>query len=233
MSKNRFAETPKEFQNLFFRIYYSKNTRDYTLHTIAVMISESLNKVNKLILKTNTEDLNHWTLKTQEEKEELGHLLANIFAWIMAFCNMINGLDVTGLFSQYYSGEICHYCEKNPCECGDKKTREKQSFSRSLNSEALSLQEIQKMLNNVYGEKNREMGFIKIWLHLSTESCELSESIRRNGWKDDAKSELADLIAWFLAVCNFFKIDIAPAIFKRYNGVCDICEKNPCECPMV
>ena len=101
----------------------------------------------------------------------------------------------------------------------------------------LSMNNLQKLMADIYLKKDQQRGLEKTVLWLVSEIGEISEVIAKNGsvinnpkTKQALKLELADGLAWLLSVANLVEIDIEEAFYEKYPHACPRCLKNPCQC---
>lgn len=88
----------------------------------------------------------------------------------------------------------------------------------------------QKMIERIYGERDRKRGAFKTFLWLVEEVGELAEALRKNS-REDIEEEIADTYAWLLSLCNVLNIDLEIVFKDKYPGICPRCKKEVCECP--
>ncbi len=93
----------------------------------------------------------------------------------------------------------------------------------------MRVSEFQKLINDLYGERDRKRGLTKTMLWLVEEVGELSEAVRK-GKPEEIEEEVADVIAWAVSVANIAGIDVEKALRKKYPGVCSRCNSIPCKC---
>lgn len=99
------------------------------------------------------------------------------------------------------------------------------------------MNELQKLMLNLYFQKDQKRGLEKTVLWLVSEVGELSEIIAKNGElsnKQDLKTELslelADCFAWLYSVANLLNIDADEAFLQKYPNKCPRCLSLPCKC---
>ena len=99
------------------------------------------------------------------------------------------------------------------------------------------MNEIQKLMHDLYFQKDQKRGLEKTVLWLVSEVGELSEIIAKNGKysnKSDLKSELslelADCFAWLYSVAILLDIDAEDAFLQKYPHKCPRCLSLPCKC---
>ena len=101
----------------------------------------------------------------------------------------------------------------------------------------LFMKEFQKLMADIYLEKDKVRGLEKTVLWLVSEIGELSELIAKNGTiekdsqvKENITLELADCFAWLFSVANLLDIDVEESFLKKYPHKCPRCHAVPCQC---
>jgi len=96
----------------------------------------------------------------------------------------------------------------------------------------------QQHLNAIYGERNHRKGAAELINRLFSEVAELLIVAMRFGNEVSIDAieleyalELADALAWTIAVANFYAIDLEGAVLARYGEGCHRCKKPECSCP--
>ncbi len=92
-----------------------------------------------------------------------------------------------------------------------------------------TIQDFQKLMFILYGERDQKRGIEKSLMWLQTEIGELLEAYLKNDQKS-LQEEVADVFAWLCSVCNLLNIDIENAAWKKYPFYCPKCGVSPCEC---
>lgn len=94
-----------------------------------------------------------------------------------------------------------------------------------------SLRDWQKILNDIYGERNTELySPADLLLHVFEETAIIAESQRKED-STEIGFAVAHFFGWLLAFCDRLEIDLGKAIFSKYAGICPYCgrEEN-CVC---
>jgi len=182
-------------------------------------------------------------------KDIIAIALARVFARVIAVADNFKELDITrGMFKKYpinYSDGIsisyCSYCGSNNCKCPNERHSESKYLSRigfvpseiyswKINHWCFHLEEI-------YGEKNKKKSIDSLVLRLYTEVSELMslqalipEINNTDEIEEQFSYEIADVIAWIIAIANYLNIDLEKAVLDRYGEGCWKCMKNPCNC---
>lgn len=167
----------------------------------------------------------------------IGIALARIGARIFCIAEHFWSLPLTEKMAQKYPAAHCSYCQRFPCVCPEKRP---DAVLESGAEEQLtwSLKGWQNHLKHVYGKKNKKKGIENLLNRLFKETGELlalqmtipnrtesSDKIER-----DFALELADTLAWTIAIANFFGMDLQGEILKRYKNNCWKCHCSPCIC---
>ncbi len=92
----------------------------------------------------------------------------------------------------------------------------------------MKFSEFQKLIRDLYYERDRRRGLEATMLWLIEEIGELVRAIRKGEGNID--EEIADCIAWIISVANLLNIDVEKAILKKYPMKCSKCNSNPCRC---
>ncbi len=92
----------------------------------------------------------------------------------------------------------------------------------------MKISEFQKLIKELYFERDKKRGLDKTILWLIEEVGELVRAIRRN--EKNVEEEIADCIAWIISVANLLNIDVEKAIIRKYPKRCSKCNSIPCRC---
>ncbi len=84
-------------------------------------------------------------------------------------------------------------------------------------------------MREIYYERDSRRGVEKTYMWLVQEVGELGRAILR-GDLENAKEEVADVLAWLASLCNILGIDLEDAVSRKYPGVCPKCKSKPCRC---
>ncbi len=94
----------------------------------------------------------------------------------------------------------------------------------------LDTSEVQKMMRQIYYERDRERGIERTMLRMFQELGELSEVIMERAARDKIESEFADTFAWLCSLANLLEVDLSSALLSKYQNVCSRCKSSPCRC---
>lgn len=92
----------------------------------------------------------------------------------------------------------------------------------------MQIKEFQRLIKEIYYDKDRRRGVEGTFMWLCEEVGELSKAIKKRD-KNNLEEEFADVIAWTFSLANLLDIDLEKAVRKYENG-CPKCGKIPCEC---
>ncbi|MCX6832758.1 MAG: hypothetical protein NT028_11635 [candidate division Zixibacteria bacterium] len=175
-------------------------------------------------------------------RKEAGNLalrasLARVVSRIFCIAEHFLDLPLAEMVARKYLADHCAYCLTLPCSCPERRSEAHLQETPPVEV-APSLRKICTLLERVYGARNREKGLEYILNRLFKEASELiSLSMKR--WdahtriEDIEKEfglELADALAWTIAVANFVAVDLEAAFLERYGNGCGKCRGNPCTC---
>ncbi|MBO8180709.1 MAG: nucleotide pyrophosphohydrolase [Archaeoglobus sp.] len=91
----------------------------------------------------------------------------------------------------------------------------------------MKISEFQKMISEIYINRDRERGVEKTMLWVVEEVGELAEAVRKG---TNVGEEIADVMAWLVSLANLLDVDVEKEVLKKYPGYCIRCGKKPCEC---
>ncbi|MEM2901328.1 MAG: MazG nucleotide pyrophosphohydrolase domain-containing protein [Candidatus Bathyarchaeia archaeon] len=93
-----------------------------------------------------------------------------------------------------------------------------------------SIRDFQRMMKNIYYERDVERGAHRAALWLFSEVGELADAIVK-GDVEAFNREASDVLAWLCSLCNLFNVDLEKSAYQRYSHRCPKCEVSPCKCP--
>jgi NTP pyrophosphatase (non-canonical NTP hydrolase) len=94
----------------------------------------------------------------------------------------------------------------------------------------MHINEFQKMMRQLYFERDAKRGTDGTLDWLSDEVEELREALKEGDIKA-AKKEFADVLAWLASLANVVDIDLEKAALSKYSNKCPKCGLSPCDCP--
>jgi NTP pyrophosphatase (non-canonical NTP hydrolase) len=93
----------------------------------------------------------------------------------------------------------------------------------------LSLHDFQRLIREMYYEKDAARGVDGTFMWLMEEVGELAAALRE-GTPEDQAAEFADVLAWLATIANVAGIDLAAAIERKYGAGCPGCGQLVCTC---
>lgn len=90
------------------------------------------------------------------------------------------------------------------------------------------LGELQRLMEETYGERDRARGIPATVAWLAEEVGELARAARK-GTDEERLHELGDVLAWLASLANQLGLSLADAVARYANG-CPRCGKAPCGC---
>ena len=94
----------------------------------------------------------------------------------------------------------------------------------------MHINEFQKMMRQLYFERDSERGTDGTLDWLGDEVEELREALKEGDIKA-AEKEFADVLAWLASLANVVDIDLEKAALSKYPNKCPKCGLSPCDCP--
>lgn len=96
-------------------------------------------------------------------------------------------------------------------------------------SNDFSLAEFQRLIREMYLEKDLARGVDGTFMWLMEEVGELAAALR-NGTHEERLGEFADVLAWLATIANIVNIDLTEAVRRKYGSGCPGCGKLLCVC---
>ncbi len=94
---------------------------------------------------------------------------------------------------------------------------------------SLTLSALQRMILQMYGEKDAARGDAATFLWLTEEFGELATALR-SGTHEELAAEMADVLAWLATLANIRGIELEEAVMRKYGQACPGCQAVPCVC---
>jgi NTP pyrophosphatase (non-canonical NTP hydrolase) len=95
----------------------------------------------------------------------------------------------------------------------------------------MRISEFQKLIKNLYIERDKDRGINATFIWLIEEIGELARILKKEELNlKMASEELADIIAWTNSLANLLDIDLEFALSNKYPNKCIKCKSNPCIC---
>ncbi|HZZ28388.1 MAG TPA: MazG nucleotide pyrophosphohydrolase domain-containing protein [Pirellulales bacterium] len=96
-------------------------------------------------------------------------------------------------------------------------------------SPKITIAEFQKLIRDMYLEKDVARGIDGTFMWLMEEVGELASALR-NGTHEERLGEFADVLAWLATIANVAGVDLTEAIAKKYGSGCPGCGQFICTC---
>jgi NTP pyrophosphatase (non-canonical NTP hydrolase) len=93
----------------------------------------------------------------------------------------------------------------------------------------VDLRDLQQLIDDTYGARDRERGVPATIAWLTEELGELAQAVRK-GSREEQLHELGDVLAWLASLAVQLDLDLTEAV-QRYAGGCPRCGFVPCSCP--
>ncbi len=93
----------------------------------------------------------------------------------------------------------------------------------------MSLNDFQRLIREMYFEKDAARGIDGTFMWLMEEVGELAAALRE-GTREEQAAEFADVLAWLTTIANVAEIDLAAAIQQKYGAGCPGCGQLVCTC---
>ena len=94
---------------------------------------------------------------------------------------------------------------------------------------SLSLSQLQQLIRDIYGDKDRRRGIEGTFMWFMEEVGELSAALR-SGSDAERAAEFADVLAWLVTLANTAGVDLEDAVQAKYGNGCPGCGNSPCDC---
>jgi NTP pyrophosphatase (non-canonical NTP hydrolase) len=101
----------------------------------------------------------------------------------------------------------------------------------SISKPDVSLLDFQKLIYDMYYEKDVERGVSGTFMWLMEEVGELASALRSGHDRANLEEEFADVFAWLTTIANVAEVDLSAAIQRKYGQGCPGCGKFVCSCP--
>ncbi len=96
-------------------------------------------------------------------------------------------------------------------------------------SSDISLRDFQRLIREMYHEKDVSRGIDGTFMWLMEEIGELASALR-DGTPDELAAEFADVLAWLTTIANVADVDLAQAVRDKYGTGCPGCGQLVCTC---
>ena len=117
--------------------------------------------------------------------------------------------------------------------------------SNRLAQQGVSIEAFQKLIREMYFDKDVARGIPATFMWLIEEVGELSTALRETSPEEakripppelesrrkNLKAEFADVLAWLTTIANVAEVDLGAAISEKYGSGCPGCQGFVCVCP--
>ena len=93
----------------------------------------------------------------------------------------------------------------------------------------VDLAEFQRLIREMYYEKDVARGIDGTFMWLMEEVGELASALR-NGSHEERLGEFADVLAWLATIANVANVDLSEAVARKYGSGCPGCGSFVCTC---
>ena len=94
----------------------------------------------------------------------------------------------------------------------------------------ISFAEFQRLIREMYFEKDAARGIEGTFMWLIEEVGELAAALR-DGTHQEKMEEFADVLAWLTTIANVADVDLTEAVRQKYGSGCPGCGRFVCTCP--
>jgi len=95
----------------------------------------------------------------------------------------------------------------------------------------ITLAEFQKLIRDMYLEKDVARGIDGTFMWLMEEVGELAAALRE-GTPEELAHEFADVLAWLATIANVANVDLEQAVIAKYGKGCPGCGQFVCQCDL-
>ncbi len=94
----------------------------------------------------------------------------------------------------------------------------------------MTLPELQRLIRDLYGDKDGSRGVEGTFMWFMEEVGELSAALRGGETAEGLALEFADVLAWLATLANLAGVDLEEAVQRKYGKGCPGCGRQPCAC---
>ena len=94
----------------------------------------------------------------------------------------------------------------------------------------VSLADFQRLIRDMYFDKDAQRGVDGTFMWLIEEVGELAAALRE-GTPQQQAEEFADVLAWLTTIANVVGVDLSAAVAGKYGSGCPGCGRFVCTCP--
>lgn len=95
----------------------------------------------------------------------------------------------------------------------------------------MSLAQLQRLIREMYSDKDEARGVEGTFMWLMEEVGELASALRE-GTPEELAAEFADVLAWLATIANVAKVDLTAAMLAKYGSGCPGCGEMVCRCDL-
>ena len=99
----------------------------------------------------------------------------------------------------------------------------------SQTSGDISLDDFQRLIRDMYLDRDVARGVDGTFMWLTEEIGELASALRE-GTHEERSEEFADVLAWLTTIANVVDVDLSEAITRKYGSGCPGCGHFVCTC---
>ncbi|MBP6942927.1 MAG: hypothetical protein KBB55_02670 [Candidatus Buchananbacteria bacterium] len=190
------------------------------------------------LLNFGVADLRDGIRKHPKEQRVMEVALARIFSRICCINHSLPTIEL-GRYLSIKFGQGCGYCGQAPCVCDPNRPREVLYGEVDTNTSEWSLSQWCQHLDALYGDNNRVAGVYNALSRLVDEYAEFQRLyVGIPAWtgtqgqlESELGLELADTLAWVIAVANVLGVDLEQVVWQHYGAGCKNCQAISCLCP--
>ncbi|MDP6849310.1 MAG: MazG nucleotide pyrophosphohydrolase domain-containing protein [Planctomycetota bacterium] len=94
----------------------------------------------------------------------------------------------------------------------------------------MKISEFQKLIEEIYFEKDKSRGLEATHMWFCEEVGELTRALRRDDNRKNLEEEFADVLAWLATLASIKGVDLGAVAGKKYANGCPYCHATPCSC---
>jgi NTP pyrophosphatase (non-canonical NTP hydrolase) len=95
----------------------------------------------------------------------------------------------------------------------------------------IALGDFQRLIRDMYLEKDVARGVDGTFMWLMEEVGELAGALRHGSFEDKME-EFADVLAWLTTIANVVGVDLSEAVSRKYGSGCPGCGHLVCSCSL-
>ncbi len=171
--------------------------------------------------------------------EVIGDMLGRVVSRVFCVAEAFKELPLVAVMARKYPLSHCTYCGKMPCQCSEQRPDYKLAEVATPEQMAWDLMQWCQGFAALYGEQNKKKSVEVLLNRLFKEVVELFSIQARVETlegslayvEEEVALELADVLAWTIALANFYDVDLEYCFQVRYGAGCLKCGcPDECEC---